>query len=440
MKKNQLGFTQILSVSLMLFAIFFGAGNMIFPPALGAAAANSYISAVFGFITTDAGLAILGMVAVVLVGSQMSDLGALVGKKFSYILPIGVYLLIGPLFALPRTGSVSYELVILPFFEDSSSQLIYSLGFTAVFFFLTYWLSSNPKKIVDIIGKVLTPLLLLAIALIFIASLLYPLSDVGLATNGYEANPFFKGMIEGYLALDGPAGLAFSVLIIQALKNYGVKEKKSLVKYTVVCGMIAGAFLSVVYLALAYVGAHSSALGTFTNGGKLLTVVTYELFGNYGQIVLGLAMLFACLTTSIGLTTSFSEYFNHQFPKISYKTYAKIVCIFSFVISNVGLSSLIKISLPVLIAIYPVTIVLIVLSYMKNKIGERKSVYICGMLFTFVVAGIEGLYSLDISLGVLTQFVTSLPFYELGLGWILPAIIGSLIGWLPIFTKKSHIA
>ena len=173
---KKLTLIQIISVSMMLFAIFFGAGNMIFPPAMGQLAGTSYISALAGFILTDAGIAILGVTAVVLAGTSMSDLGNLVSRRFALVLSVGVYLLIGPLFALPRTGSVSFEIALLPYIGENNA-ILWSLLFTAAFFGLTYYLSSNPSRIVDVVGKYLTPVLLISILAIFIASLLQETSN-----------------------------------------------------------------------------------------------------------------------------------------------------------------------------------------------------------------------------------------------------------------------
>lgn len=438
---KKLSFKQILSVSLMLFAIFFGAGNMIFPPAMGQLAGSSYISALFGFILTDAGIAILGVTAVVLVGNSMSDLGNLVGKKFALCLSIGVYMLIGPLFALPRTGSVSFELAAQPYIGNGNTML-YSILFTAVFFGVTYYLSSNPNKIVDVVGKILTPFLLLSILAIFVAAVYAIMSGNGAPLLGeiaqpaqsYQEIPFFQGMIEGYNALDGPAGLAFSIIVINAVKNYGIVEKKSIAKYTIICGLGAASFLALVYFMLTFVGA-STTTG-FANGGALLHGVTKQLFGGAGGVVLGIAVLFACLTTSIGLTTSFADYFHEILPKVSYKKIAAIVCVFSFVISNVGLSQLIKVSLPILIMIYPVTVTLIVLSFFKERIKGHTYVYMIGMIFTFLVSFINGLENAGMNLGVITTYASMLPFYNLGLGWVVPAIIGSFIGLLPVWPVK----
>lgn len=442
MKKLKL--SQIISVSMMLFAIFFGAGNMIFPPAMGQLAGTNFLPALAGFVLTDAGIAILGITAVVLVGSSMSDLGGLISKRFALCLSIGVYLLIGPLFALPRTGSVSFEIAMLPYIGKDVA-FIGSLIFTAVFFGITYYLSSNPSKIVDVVGRYLTPVLLISILAIFIASLVKGTSTgalsfgtVGEPQGEYATIPFFKGMIEGYNALDGPAGLAFSIIVITAIKEYGIKEKKEIAKYTIVCGIGSALFLAVVYFMLTYVGALTAT--PFANGGALLHEVTNHLFGSAGGVILGVAVLLACLTTSIGLTTSFSDYFHSIRPQWSYKRIAAGVCLFSFLISNVGLSQLIQISLPILIMIYPVTVVLILLSFLKEKIAHRKMVYILAMIFTFMVSFVNGLDSIHITLGPVTALFQKLPFYALSIGWLFPALLGALLGLLPwpIHRKKME--
>ncbi len=438
---KKLNFLQMLSISMTLFAMFFGAGNMIFPPAMGQQAGTNFFWALLGFIVTDAGIAILGITAVVLTGDSMKDLGSIVDRRFAKFLAILVYLLIGPLFALPRTGTVSLELAILPFI-DSEYALLCSVLFTAVFFGITYFLSSNPKKIVDIVGKMLTPILLISIGAIFVASLLHVNSgaDMGYGImqvpNGeYASIPFFKGMIEGYNALDGPAGLAFAIIVISAIQNYGVTEKKQIAKYTVLCGLGSAFLLSIVYFALTYTGA-ITGMSSFSNGGALLSAVANLLFGNVGAVILGIAVLLACLTTSIGLTTSFADYFSEEYPHISYKKIAGGVCLFSFLIANIGLNQLIAVSLPVLIMIYPVSVVLLVLSFFREKIGGCKMVYILGMLFTLAVSFMDGLANAGISLGALSGWTAYLPFQNLGLGWVLPAVLGSLIGFLPFLNKK----
>lgn len=437
---KKLRFIEICSISMMLFAMFFGAGNMIFPPAMGQQAGTNYLSALAGFITTDAGIAILGIAAVVMVGTSVSQLGSLISRRFGIILSVCVYLLIGPLFALPRTGSVSFELALLPFIAPES-KLWFSLLFTAIFFLLTYYLSSNPNRIVDIVGKCLTPLLLISIVCIFLGCLLYQgegIGTIGAPQGDYASIAFFKGMVEGYNALDGPAGLAFAIVVILAIKRYGVTDQKSIVKYTILCGIGAAALLSVIYFALSYIGAATAV--PFENGGALLSSVTTQIFGKAGAILLGIAVLMACLTTSIGLTTSFADYFHQELlPTVSYKKIAAVICFFSFVISNIGLTQLIAISLPVLIMIYPVTVVLCILSFFKGTIQNRRMVYILGMAAAFAVSFINGLDSAGIQAGTITVWMQRyVPLYSLSLGWVLPAMAGALIGFLPIFNRSKQ--
>jgi len=427
---------EIGAVSLMLFAMFFGAGNMIFPPTLGAAAGENMGLAMFGFVMGDAGLAVLAIAAVTVVGSSLGRFGEIVGKKFALVFAMTIYLLIGPMFALPRTGSVAFEFAVAPFLKGGSAT-IPLLIFTLVFFGATYFLSRNPYRVVTIVGKILTPMLLVAIALIFVSTIFQPYGSVGSATGAYAENAFFAGFLEGYNALDCPAGLAFAMIVINAIRNYGVHDTRQVAKYTVISGIIAGVLLAIVYYALAYLGALSVTLGSFENGGQLLTAVAQTTLGRFGVLILGITVMLACLTTAIGLVTSFSEYIEEEFPRFSYRSVAIVTTIFSFAIANVGLNTLISISLPIFVLIYPVTIVLIVLAFFKNIIGERRGVYWMSLAFAFAVSVVESLESLGISMGIAGVWIEMLPWHSIGIGWIVPALIGCIIGWfLPIGRRR----
>ncbi len=437
---EKLNMKQIMSLTLTLFAIFFGAGNMIFPPAMGQVAGEHYLQALAGFILTDAGIALLGMIAVVLVGNKIMDLGDLVSRRFSLILSVTVYLLIGPLFALPRTGSVSYELAVRPYVPEDYGWLA-SLLVTAVFFSLTYYLSGNPSKVVDIIGKYMTPVLIISIVLLYLACLFLDKSQHALqygpiqgAQGEYRNIAFFKGMIEGYNALDGPAGPVFAIIIINAVTGFQVKERKHVVKYTVISGIGAVVILSGIYYMLTYIGATTHTV--FENGGVLLHEVASDLLGPAGGLVLGASVFLACMTTSIGLTTSFADYFHELCPSVSYGKITAVVCLFSFAVSNVGLSYLIAVSQPVLMMIYPVLIVLILLSFFRKWIGEKKMVYILSMAAAFVPAFLNAMDNIGMTFGILTEYARKLPFYQLHLGWIVPAVCGAAAGLC--FTKKNR--
>lgn len=427
MHNDKLGFGKIISISLMLFAMFFGAGNMIFPPMLGHLGGENFLQGTLGFVLTDAGLSVLGIAAIIFVGTKIDDLGRLVGPKFAVFMALVIYLLIGPLFALPRTGTVSYEMAIIPFLGESAG-LLTSVIFTAVFFGLTYFLCLNPSKLIDIVGKFLTPILLLSIAIIFIVSLMNPVGEIGVPQGDYAEIPLFKGMVEGYLALDGFAALAFAIVVINGIKDLGVKESGSIAKYTLIAGVFAAIALGVVYLALSYVGAQTSASMSFENGGQLLADVVYSLLGNGGRLVLGVAVLLACLTTAIGLATSFADYVHETFPKYSYKAVLTVVCLFSFAISNVGLTLMITFTLPALVMVYPPVITLVLLAFLHKKLGTSPEPYALAMAFAFAVGIFDGLKTAGISLGALSSMLEMIPFFNLGLGWIVPAIIGCLLG------------
>lgn len=435
---QKLSFSKLLSLSLMLFAMFFGAGNMIFPPMLGQLSGENFLHSVAGFVVTDAGLSILGIAAVVMVGTKLDDLVGLIGPKFSVFVGVMIYLLIGPLFALPRTGTVSFELAVVPFIPDDISKVTFSVIFTAIFFGITYILSLNPSKIVDIVGKVLTPVLLISIAVICITCFFNPVGEIGAATGDYASIPFFKGMIEGYLALDGLAALAFAIVVINAVKDFGISEPKAIAKYTLLAGILAGVGLGVTYLALGYVGAQTSNGPAFENGGQLLATVVFKLLGTGGNIVLGIAVLLACLTTSIGLASSFSDYFNLILPKFSYKRILAIVCVFSFALSNVGLTTMIHFTLPALVMIYPPAIALILLSFCNRWIKNKSEAYALALLLAFIIGIFDGLKTANISLGSLSELVSRIPLFDLGLGWVIPAIIGCLIGSLPCVKFLSN--
>ena len=432
--KQKLSASRVIYTSFMLFSIFFGAGNMIFPPQLGQQAGVQSPIALLGFIITDAGLAVLGIIAVVIAGNRMDSLVGKAGKKIGFFLTIAIYLLIGPLFALPRTGSVSFETGILPFLQEGSHTLPMFL-YTAIFFGLTYFFSLKPSKIIDIVGKFMTPLLLLSIMVIFIAAIFNPLGEIVDTSTVYKNGPFIEGLLQGYLALDGFAALIFAIVIINALKDQGVTERREVMRYTILVGVIAVLLLCVAYGTLCYVGAQTSSMSLFANGGKLLNYAVYQLFGWWGNFVLGIAMVLACLTTSIGLTTSFGDYFAQTFPKWSYKAIITVVVLFSWLVSNVGLTTLINTVLPVLVVLYPLVTVLVILSYFDRFWRGRTEVYAFSMAFALCFSIFDGLKTAHISLWGVTEFMMQLPLASLGIGWLIPAVVGFLIGLSPIGRK-----
>lgn len=432
--KEKLSFSQLLSLSLMLFALFFGAGNMIFPPAMGQLAGTNVWAALAGFITTDVGLSVLTIAGVVFAGCSMKNMVGRAGEGFGLFFTALVFLLIGPLFAIPRTGSVSFELAILPFLGEGVNATLISFIFTAIFFGATYILSANPTKIVNIVGKILTPILLLSIFIIGLGAIVNPIGPMNAPVGDYNTIPFFKGFVEGYQAMDPLAAGMFALIVIENIQGMGVQKEGNIVKYTLIAGLFAAIGLAVVYGILAFAGATSSSLGEFANGGQMLSAIANHMFGTVGMLILGLAVLFACLTTAIGLTTAFGDYFSKTYVKLEYDHVIIGVCLFSFFISNIGLTQLISFTLPALLAVYPLLIVQVCVSFLHRWIGDRKPVYIGILIATALVSVPSGLETFLKSFGVdvtaLHDLLALLPYQDISLGWVIPAFIGGIIGFV----------
>ncbi|MEN2448934.1 branched-chain amino acid transport system II carrier protein, partial [Bacillus sp. JR_15] len=339
--KNSLSIKETLAIGLMLFALFFGAGNMIFPPVLGQYAGENVWLAIGGFLLTGVGLPLLGVIAIALTGTGAKGLADKAHPIFGTIFTVILYLSIGPFFAIPRTGTVSYEIGLAPFLsETQTSSWVPLFLFTLVFFTITYLLALNPSKLVDRIGKVLTPILLTVIAIIVFKAIATPMGIIGAPDATYKANPLFTGFLEGYKTMDALASLVFGIVVVTAVKERGITERKSLAAACIKAGLVAAAGLALVYISLAYVGASSpdtTGMVGANEGGKLLSLSANFLFGSAGNIVLGVAILFACLTTSVGLVSSCGEYFSKLFPALSYRTVVLIVSLFSTLVANLGL-------------------------------------------------------------------------------------------------------
>lgn len=428
---DKVPFSFIVVIGLMLFALFFGAGNLIFPPMLGQSAGINIWSANAGFLITGVGLPLLGVLALGFSGKDdLRSLASRVHPVFGIVFTTILYLAIGPLFAIPRTGNVSFEVGVKPFLSENSGP-IPLLIFTIVFFSITCLFSLNPAKIVEIVGKVLTPIKLMFIGVLVVVALIHPIGDFQAPVKDYSVQPFFNGFREGYLTMDTLASFVFGIMIINAIKDKGAKTKKQIM---IVCGKatgVAAIILAIFYTSLSYMGASSvEKLGHLDNGGIILAKVSEYYFGSYGGILLGLMITVACLTTSVGLVSSCSTYFHKLFPKISYKTLAISLSIFSAIVANIGLTQLIAISVPVLTAIYPLAIVLIFLTFFHSLFKGKAEVYQGSLLLTFIISLFDGLNGVGIHFTSIDHFFHAiLPMYDVGLGWIIPAIVGGFIGY-----------
>ncbi|AST92862.1 MULTISPECIES: branched-chain amino acid transport system II carrier protein [Sutcliffiella] len=435
MSNNQFSKKDVFILGLMLFALFLGAGNLIFPPLLGQSAGTNIWIAVIGFLITGVGLPLLGVLAIAFSGGDLQVLANRVNPTFGIIFTMIMYLAIGPFFGIPRTGTVAFEIGAVPFLPDGNNALAL-LIYTLIFFSISYYLALNPTKLVSRIGKILTPILLVVIGILVFKSILTPMGTIGTPTETYATNPFFTGFIEGYLTMDTIAALVFGIVIISSIRDRGITDKKTIATLCMKAGIIAAIGLTIVYASLAFLGATSlQAIGEASNGGVILSRSANYLFGSFGALILGLAITFACLTTSVGLISACSKFFEKTFPTISYKAFVAIFSLFSMAVANVGLDLLISISLPVLITIYPLAIVLIVLSFLR--LNNPSTVYIFSLIFTACISIVDGLTTAGIHLPTINAILSFLPLFEEGVGWLFPAIIGALIGYI-LSRKKLY--
>jgi LIVCS family branched-chain amino acid:cation transporter len=438
--QKHLNIKQKILVAGTLFGMFFGAGNLIFPVHLGQLAGRNVIPAMAGFIITAVGIPILGVAAI---GNTHSDglqsLANKVGKGYGYFFTCLLYLTIGPFFAIPRCATTSFTTGIAPMLGGNVKESTALLIFSLLFFLLVLIFSLRPAKITVWIGKIINPLFLIFLAVLVFAALLNPSTAVSAVqpVESYEKGALFSAFIEGYGTMDAIAGLAFGIVVIDIIRSMGVTEDSAIANDVLRSGILTGILMAVIYIATILMGAQSRGLFEISdNGGIALAQISGHYLGSLGSIVLALTITFACLKTSIGLVTSCSETFERMFPKtLPYKVWAIIFTVFSLVVSNFGLSKIIEYSVPVLMFLYPLAITLIALALCGNVFNHDKTVYMSVTAFTLAAAIFDLIKTLpaglqeSMHLESIVGFARNiLPWFDLNLGWVVPAILGLMIG------------
>ena len=411
--------SDVLALGFMTFALFLGAGNIIFPPSAGMAAGENIVPAALGFLLTGVGLPLLTIVALARVGGGMALLTAPLGKRAGILFAVAVYLAIGPLFATPRTAVVSFEMGIAPFSGDNSTAL---LLYTLAYFAAVLFLSLNPGQLVDRIGKFITPVLLAALLVLGGAALLIPAGEIGQVSADYQRAPFVQGFLQGYLTMDTLGALVFGIVIATAIRDQGVTDSKLVTRYSVIAGLIAAVGLSLVYLALFYLGATSQGIaGEAQNGVQVLTAYVQHTFGITGSLLLALVITLACLTTAVGLLTACGEFFSSLLP-VSYRTVVIALGLFSLLVANQGLTQLISFSIPVLVGLYPLAIVLVALSLLDDLWCSSARVFRPVMAVTLIFGLVDGVAAAG-GKALIPDFFSELPLSDQSLGWLLPVLV-----------------
>ncbi len=437
---KKLTLRQLLTVATMLFGLFFGAGNLIFPASVGQLAGRSLWWASAGLLITGVGLPLLGVAALGISRKEgLFDLSSRVGRGYGFFFTCLLYLTIGPFFAIPRCATVSYTVGIQQLLPQGGALALRI--FSLVFFAAVLFFSLRPGEILTWVGKVLTPLFLCFLAVLILRALTSPLGDVSTVepSGSYAANAFTAGVLEGYNTMDALASLAFGIIVVNAIRGLGVKEPAAVAKSTVLAGVFSSLFMGLIYVLVIVMGAQSRGLFPVSaNGGEALSLIAGHYFGGVGALILAATVTLACLKTAVGLITSCSETFVQLFPAgPSYRIWAVGFCAISFLIANLGLNAILSYSTPVLMFLYPLSIVLILLTLGGGLFGNDRGVLRWTIGFTMAASVIDLLRTLPESTRALlhleplvTFAETYLPLCRLGFGWVCPALAGLLLGLL----------
>lgn len=422
MNKNK----DILIIGFALFSMFFGAGNLIFPPYIGISSGSSWLISFLGFILADVGIILLSIIAISKAGSLQNVIGR-AGKKFGITLEFLMMLCLGPILVIPRTGATTFEMSILPLAKNFNPVL-----FSVIFFSITLLLTIKPTKVMDIIGKFLTPILLLSLAFLIVKGIVSPIGNL---EDVNSSDLFITGVTQGYQTMDALGIGGIVALIMTSLVSKGYTDKNENISLAIKSALIACVGLTVVYGGLTFLGATASSLyDTNISQTALLINITHQLLGSTGTIMLAVVVGFACLTTSIGLTSVTGKFFeDFTNKKLKYEHIVIFICVFSAIVSNFGVDKIIQIAIPILSLIYPVTIVLVVMNIFKKIIPNDMTLK--GAAYaTFLIS----LLNVIDSLGLSIQFVHQIPLASLGFNWILPAIIGGIVfSFIPTKSKAT---
>ncbi|CAI2656109.1 Branched-chain amino acid transport system 2 carrier protein [Apilactobacillus kunkeei] len=443
-----LSIKQYLIIGSMLFALFFGAGNLIFPIHLGQLSGANWVPAMLGFLASGVLLPLLSVLSISISRAKgVYDIAKPLGPAFAIIFLVLVHSTLGPLFATPRTASVNFTVGIQPFIPGHYIKLAMFI-FTALFFIATFYLSYRTSSIIDNLGKILNPLFLALLFLAFLLAFLHPMGAASAqpVTQAYQHQSFFNGFLQGYNTMDALAGLAFGVTVVSAVNQLGKTSPKSNAKVTARAGLISEALVGIIYIILIWIGATSLNLFKIStdDGGTTFNQFMGHYLGITGHALLATLMTLTCVTTAVGLVAAFAQDFHEHFPRFSYHQWLAFNCFVSFIIANEGLSLIITWSTPVLMFLYPFAIVLIILALCSPLFKKDRNVYLFTIIFTLIPASFDMLAAfppvisnISFICALINAEQKILPFASIGMDWVIPAIVGAIIG-LTIYKTSSH--
>ena len=417
----------------MTFAFFLGAGNIIFPPLAGFLAGEHLPSAMSGFLLTAVGLPLVTLIAAAMAGGGLPTMGRYLPPVVVTIMATAIFIIIGPAFAAPRTGLVAYEMGLKPFLANPTQTTL--TLYTIVFFGVVLLLSLNQGRLLDAVGKILTPILLLLLIGLAIAVFMNPQGTQPPVNEVYMAQPFVKGFIEGYNTMDTFAALMFGMLILDVLRQKGVTEKRAQSRYLMIAALIAAAGLGFVYISLFILGGTSlGVVDSATNGGEIISAYVLSLFGTPGLWILAAIVTLACLTTAVGLVSACADYFFRLTSKFGYRRWVVIMALACTLVANVGLNTLITVSIPVLVAFYPVAVALVLATYLQPLMRGPVLAYRLILSVALFFGLIDGLQAAGVDMSIFHW----LPMFDIGMAWVIPTVVASIIG-LAITAPKRKL-
>ncbi|WBW99120.1 branched-chain amino acid transport system II carrier protein [Oceanirhabdus sp. W0125-5] len=416
----------VIVIGFALFAMFFGAGNLIFPPSLGNMTGSSYLLAMIGFILTGVGLPLLGILACANYDGQFSNITDKIGTKFSLIVNMALMIVLGPLLVIPRTAATTYELGVQPLFGDINPLVIIIIYFIINLFFVL-----KPSSIIDIIGTVLTPTLLVMLSSIIIKGIVSPFGEI--APSKIDS-VFPSALLEGYQTMDVLGSVILAAIVVASIKAKGYKKKNEIINLSLKAGLISVTGLALIYGGLTYLGAQTSAVHEGVSRSFLVITVAKSTLGTLGMVALGIAVSLACLTTSIGVSATVCEYFSNKFEKLSYKTSAFILTAISIFIASMGVDSIVKFAVPILGVLYPLVIVLLLTSFIYDKIGKKVMAY---TTYTALTIGVLNTLADLASISKLKDLLNIIPLNQLGFGWVLPSLFVFIITFILVKSTET---
>ena len=440
-------FRKTIIIASLIFGMLFGAGNLIFPVHLGQLAGKNWLSASSGFLISSSLLPLMAIIAISITHSHgIFELAKPIGKKYALIFLILIHATLGPLFATPRTATVPYTIGIAPLLPSNMDK-IGLLIFSAIFFGIVFFLSATEAKITDLIGKILNPIFLILLFLIFFLAFLNPMGaakDTAF-TAAYTNNAFTNGFLEGYNTMDCLAALAFGITVITSIRALGFKREKDVAITTVKSGLFGILGIAILYIGLIWLGAtslHDFKLSS--NGGTALAQISHHYLGTAGDALIATITTLTCITTAMGLVVAFAQDFHKRFPKISYKTFLAINCLLSFIIANMGLDTIISWSTPVLMLLYPLAISLVILGILSPLFKNDPIVYkittaltLIPALFDMINALPDPLHSMPVIQNILSYAQHYLPMFDIGFSWLCFSLGGLIIGLIIHFIKRA---